>query len=66
MVTRKTISYGIIHFTVTFLIVWLMTGDILVGGAVALVEPAINTVAYFFHEKAWARFISRSEGSLPT
>ncbi|MFC1536744.1 DUF2061 domain-containing protein, partial [Pseudomonadota bacterium] len=25
----------------------------LVGGAIALVEPMINTVAYYFHEKLW-------------
>ena len=32
-----------------------MTGDVLVGGAIALVEPAVNTVAYHFHEKVWVR-----------
>jgi uncharacterized membrane protein len=32
-----------------------MTGSALVGGALALVEPAVNTVAYFFHEKVWER-----------
>lgn len=53
MIKKKTISYAVIHFTVTFLIVWLMTGDPFIGGAVALVEPTINTIAYFFHEKIW-------------
>jgi uncharacterized membrane protein len=33
-----------------------MTGSLALGGAVALLEPAANTVAYFFHEKAWERF----------
>jgi uncharacterized membrane protein len=33
-----------------------MTGSVAVGGAIALVEPAVNTVAYFFHEKVWERF----------
>jgi uncharacterized membrane protein len=28
----------------------------MVGGAIALVEPAINTVAFHFHEKVWNRF----------
>ncbi|MGQ9832147.1 MAG: DUF2061 domain-containing protein [Thermochromatium sp.] len=26
-----------------------------IGGALALVEPVINTVAYFLHEKTWDR-----------
>jgi uncharacterized membrane protein len=33
----------------------VLSGSVIVGGAIALVEPAINTVAYHFHEKAWAR-----------
>lgn len=32
-----------------------MTADVLVSGALALVEPMCNTVAYYFHEKVWAR-----------
>jgi uncharacterized membrane protein len=40
---------------VAFCVGYLMTGSVLVGGALALVEPAVNTVAYFFHEKVWER-----------
>ena len=32
-----------------------MTGSAWVGGALALVEPAVNTVAYHIHEKFWQR-----------
>ena len=41
--------------TVAFTVAYLMTGSVMVGGAIALVEPAVNTVAYFFHEKVWER-----------
>ncbi|MDF1630791.1 MAG: DUF2061 domain-containing protein [Alcanivoracaceae bacterium] len=51
----KTISFGIMHVSVAFFVVWMMTGDVIIGGAVALVEPLFNTVAYHFHEKVWAR-----------
>jgi uncharacterized membrane protein len=51
----KTISFGAVHFTVAFTVAYLLTGSFLVGGAIALVEPAINTVAYFFHERVWER-----------
>ena len=51
----KTLTFGTLHIIVAFGVVWAMTGSWMVGGAVALVEPAINTVAYFFHEKAWTR-----------
>ncbi|MCH8499469.1 MAG: DUF2061 domain-containing protein [Marinobacter sp.] len=52
----KTITFAITHFLVAFTVVYLLTGDILLGSLVAMIEPAINTVAYFFHEKAWQRY----------
>jgi len=39
--------------TVAFTVAYLMTGSLVIGGAIALVEPMINTIAYFFHEKFW-------------
>jgi uncharacterized membrane protein len=51
----KTISFGVVHMSVAFSVGYLMTGSVAVGGALALVEPGINTVAYYFHEKVWAR-----------
>lgn len=55
----KTLTFAATHFTVAFTVAWILTGDVLVGGAIALIEPAINTVAYFFHEKLWQRFPSQ-------
>ncbi|MDR9467470.1 DUF2061 domain-containing protein [Marinospirillum sp.] len=51
----KTLTFGITHFCVAFVVVWLLTGDLLVSSLVAMVEPAVNTVAYYFHEKAWEK-----------
>jgi len=55
----KTISFAAMHISIAFTIVYLMTGDFMVGGAVALVEPLCNSVAYFFHERLWDRRRSR-------
>jgi len=52
---KKTISFAAIHMCVAFSVGYLMTGDVLVGGAMALVEPMCNTVAFYFHERLWAR-----------
>ena len=51
---QKTASFAVLHFLTAFSVAWVMTGSWLIGGAVALVEPAINTVVFFFHEKAWS------------
>jgi len=56
---NKTATFAIVHFTVAFTVAWVMTGSWVIGGALALVEPAINTVAFFFHEKAWQRVEAR-------
>jgi len=56
----KTASFAVVHFTVAFTVGYTISGSILVGGAIALVEPAINTVAYFVHEKVWERIGRRS------
>lgn len=52
---QKTASFAVLHFCTAFTVAWAMTGSVLIGGAVALVEPAINTVVYFLHEKFWQR-----------
>ena len=38
----KTITFAMMHFTIAFGVVYAMTGSWLLGGAVALVEPAVN------------------------
>ena len=45
-----------VHFTVAFSVAYALTGDVLVGSAVAMVEPAVNTVAFYFHELGWKKF----------
>jgi len=49
----KTFSFAILHFSVAFSIAYLLTGSILIGGLMALIEPAINTIVFYFHERAW-------------
>lgn len=62
----KTISFSIMHFSVAFSVAYLMTGSFVVGGAIALVEPAINSVAYFFHEKWWEKASAEPDGHILT
>tara|TARA_Y100001960_G_scaffold22810_1_gene20077 strand:- start:66835 stop:67050 length:216 start_codon:yes stop_codon:yes gene_type:complete len=50
---KKTISFAIVHFSVAFSVTYLLTGDILIGSLVALVEPCVNTIAFHFHELFW-------------
>lgn len=60
----KTLSFAAVHFTVAFGVGYALTGSVVVGGVMALVEPAVNTVAYYFHEKVWKRIEARRAARL--
>ncbi|PMH42517.1 hypothetical protein BCU68_13840 [Vibrio sp. 10N.286.49.B3] len=50
---KKTLSFAGLHFTIAFTVAYLLTGDIILGSLIALIEPSVNTVAFYFHEKGW-------------
>ncbi|KQB45943.1 DUF2061 domain-containing protein [Neisseria meningitidis] len=43
----KTLTFAALHFSTAFSITHVLTGSIGVSGAVALVEPLINTVVFY-------------------
>lgn len=49
----KTLSYGTLHLTIGFTVAYLLTGEVDIAAGIALIEPLVNTVVFFFHEKAW-------------
>ncbi len=49
----KTLTYLSIHLTIGFSVAYAMTGSWQIAGGIAIVEPCINAVAFFFHERAW-------------
>ena len=54
----KTITYLIIHLGIGFSVAYAFTGSVTIAGAIAVVEPLCNAVAYFFHERAWNRALA--------
>ena len=62
----KTTTFAITHFSVAFGVTYAITGDFVLGGLVAIVEPAINTVAYFFHEKIWDKAKASNTAKTPS
>lgn len=52
---RKTTSFAVVHFGVAFTVSYLLTGSAVIAGALALIEPLVNTVAFFIHDWAWDR-----------
>ena len=55
----KTLTFLALHLTIGFSVAYVLTGSLAIAGGIALIEPCINAVAFFFHEKAWKRMGQR-------
>ena len=51
----KTGSYYLIHICVAALVAYAVTGNLWASLTLSLLEPTVQAVAFFFHEKAWDR-----------
>ena len=51
----KTFSFLALHLIVGFTVAYLFTGSWMIAGGIALVEPLVNAVVFFFHERAWQK-----------
>lgn len=57
----KTLSFAALHFGVAFTVAYALTGSVAIATGIGLIEPLANTVAFYFHERAWRRV----EGAAP-
>ena len=51
----KTLSFAALHFGVAFTVAYALTGSVAIATGIGLIEPLANTVAFYFHERAWQR-----------
>ena len=51
----KTGTYALTHFVVAVTVAYALTGDALIALSIGLIEPAVQTLAYAIHERAWER-----------
>jgi uncharacterized membrane protein len=57
---KKTLSFAVVHFSIAFSLGYLVTGSVWLGGALAVLEPTLNTIAYHVHEHLWQRKAARA------
>jgi len=62
---KKTASYYLVHISVAALVAYAVTGDLLMAFTLSLLEPSVQAVAFFFHEKAWERRAVRHSNRVP-
>lgn len=52
---KKTASYYVMHITVAAGVGYAVTGSVAMALTLSLLEPTVQAVAFFFHEKLWER-----------
>lgn len=52
---RKTLSFALIHLCIAVAVGWLFLGTFVLAGALALVEPAVNTATSHFLDRVRLR-----------
>ena len=58
----KTITWRITGSGATFLISYVISGNLTIAGTIAVIQVVANTLLYFIHERVWNRI---SWGRLP-
>ncbi len=56
----KTGSYALMHFMVAITVTYLLTRDWKAALAIGLIEPVVQTFAFYFHDRAWSKAEGRT------
>ena len=51
----KSLSYRILSICITFVISYILTGNLTIAGSIASIDAIIKFVVYFLHERAWGK-----------
>ncbi len=63
---QKTASYYLMHIVVAAGVAYAVTGNLLIAFTLSLLEPSVQAIAFFFHEKAWEHRALRKIQAIPT
>ena len=49
----KTMSWRVTASLTTFLIAWILTGDLFMGASIGSIEAILKIFLYYYHERIW-------------
>lgn len=58
-IALKTVTYGVMHFTVAVAVAYALTGNLATALAIGTLEPLVQTVFFTIHDRVWARIEAR-------
>jgi uncharacterized membrane protein len=50
----KTGSYALMHLMVAITVAYLLTRSWKAALAIGIIEPLVQTIAFYFHDRAWS------------
>lgn len=54
-IAAKTVTYGLMHFTVAVTVAFALTRDWRIALAIGTVEPLVQTLFFTLHDRVWTR-----------
>ncbi|WP_082526076.1 DUF2061 domain-containing protein [Brevundimonas sp. Root1279] len=54
-IALKTVTYGLMHFTVAVTVAFALTQNIRLALAIGIIEPLVQTVFFTVHDRIWTR-----------
>lgn len=58
-IALKTVTYGLMHFTVAVTVAFALTQNIRLALAIGIIEPLVQTVFFTVHDRIWTRIEAR-------
>ena len=60
-IALKTLTYGVMHFTIAVLVAFVLTGSLRTALTIGVLEPLVQTVFFTLHDRVWSRIDARRE-----
>ena len=57
----KTLSYAVMHMCLAIIVAYILSDSWKVALAIGTIEPCVQTIAFFFHERAWHKIDKGNE-----
>ena len=58
-VALKTVTYGLMHFSVAVTVAFALTQNLRTALAIGIIEPLVQTVFFTVHDRVWTRIEAR-------
>lgn len=58
-IAAKTVTYGLMHFTVAVAVAYALTQNWRISLAIGVIEPLVQTVFFTVHDRIWTRIEAR-------